>query len=197
MTPTLHLTGDADADSLLSEDPLALLAGMLLDQQVPMERAFAGPAEIARRLGRDRLDARQIAEYDPDGFAELLSRTPAVHRYPSAMAGRLQELCRHLVAHYGGDAAALWRDAPTGRELLRRLQALPGYGRQKSQIFVALLGKQLDVRPEGWRAAAGDYGEEGSLRSVADVRDPESLAGVRAFKQRQKAAAKAARAARG
>ncbi|RCV56977.1 HhH-GPD-type base excision DNA repair protein [Marinitenerispora sediminis] len=197
MTPTLHLTGDPAADTLLSEDPLALLAGMLLDQQVPMERAFAGPVEIARRLGRTGLDAREIAEYDPEGFAGLLARKPAVHRYPSSMAGRLQELCRYLVENYDGDAAAVWRDAGTGRELLRRLQELPGYGRQKSQIFLALLGKQLDVRPEGWRAAAGEYGEEGSLKSVADIRDAESLAGVRAFKQRRKAEAKAARAGHG
>ncbi|GAA3723854.1 HhH-GPD-type base excision DNA repair protein [Salinactinospora qingdaonensis] len=191
MTVPLHLAQDAEADELLARSPLALLTGMLLDQQIPMERAFAGPLLIARRLGRDDLDAHEIADQDPAVFAELLSRKPAVHRYPGAMAKRIQTLCAYIVRYYGGDPGAVWRDAPSGQELFRRLRALPGFGNQKSQIFVALLGKQLDVRPQGWRAAAGDYGAEDSLRSVADVRDPQTLAQVRAFKQGQKAKTKA------
>jgi uncharacterized HhH-GPD family protein len=162
---------------------------MLLDQQVPMEWAFAGPHTIAQRMGSDDLDAQAIADADPEQFAALLSQTPAVHRYPASMAKRVHQLCQHLVEHYGGDASAVWRDVDTGRELRTRLQALPGFGKQKSQIFVALLGKQLGVRPDGWREAAGPYGEQGSFRSVADVTGPESLERVRAYKKEAKRAA--------
>ncbi|MGC5567048.1 HhH-GPD-type base excision DNA repair protein [Streptomyces sp. FR-108] len=197
---TLHLAQRPEADELLGRSPLAALVGMLLDQQVPMEWAFAGPYTIARRLGGDDLDAHEIAAYEPEAFAALLSTKPAVHRYPGSMAKRIQQLCQYLVEHYDGDAARVWEGAgtgtgagvATGAELLRRLKELPGFGTQKAQIFLALLGKQLGVRPTGWRAAAGPYGEAGSFRSVADITGPESLTKVRAHKQEMKAAAKAA-----
>ncbi|KUN83791.1 Fe-S cluster assembly protein HesB [Streptomyces bungoensis] len=193
MDVTLHLAQDPEADALLGRSPLAALTGMLLDQQIPMEWAFKGPATIARRMGADDLDAGQIAAMDPEAFAALLSEKPAVHRYPGSMARRIQQLCQYLAEHYDGDAERVWKDAGDGRELLRRLQDLPGFGKQKAQIFLALLGKQLGVRPEGWREAAGAYGEEKSFRSVADITGPESLARVRAYKQEAKAAAKAAK----
>ncbi len=194
MGTALRLAQDPEADELLSRSPLAALIGMLLDQQIPMEWAFRGPYTLAQRLGTDDLDAHEIAALPPDEFAAILSARPAVHRYPGAMAKRVQQLCRYLVEHYDGDAAAVWRDAATGRELLERLAALPGFGKQKAQIFLALLGKQFGVRPEGWREAAGPYGEEGSHRSVADITGPESLEKVRATKQEAKRAAKQAAA---
>ncbi|MCW2714716.1 MAG: Fe-S cluster assembly protein HesB [Frankiales bacterium] len=186
--PDLCLAQDPHADALLSRDPLALLIGMVLDQQIPMEKAFAGPSVLVERLGQD-LDARAVAEH-PD-LAALFAQTPAIHRFPGSMAGRVQELCRFLVEHYDGRAEAVWEDASDGKELLRRLKELPGFGDQKARIFVALLGKQRGVRPGGWREAAGAYGEEGARRSVADVTGPESLLAVRATKQAAKAAAKA------
>ncbi|MEV0526715.1 HhH-GPD-type base excision DNA repair protein [Streptomyces sp. NPDC050439] len=188
MDVTLHLAQEPEADELLGRSPLAALVGMLLDQQVPMEWAFAGPHTIARRLNADDLDAHEIAAYDPDEFAALLSTKPAVHRYPGSMAKRIQQLCAYLVEHYGGDPAALWEGAASGKDLLQRLNDLPGFGKQKSQIFLALLGKQLGVRPEGWREAAGAYGEPEAYRSVADITGPESLQRVRAHKQQLKAA---------
>ncbi|MFI0355601.1 HhH-GPD-type base excision DNA repair protein [Actinomadura sp. 9N407] len=191
MAIQVHFAQRPEANELLGRSPLAALTGMLLDQQVPMEWAFSGPYTITERLGTGDLDAHQIAAYDPEAFAALLSEKPAVHRYPGSMAKRIQQLCQYLVDHYGGDAEAIWRDAGSGKELFKRLNALPGYGKQKAQIFVALLGKQYGVRPEGWREAAGAYGDEGSRRSVADITGPESLAEVRAFKQEAKAAAKA------
>ncbi|MBD0423449.1 Fe-S cluster assembly protein HesB [Streptomyces sp. TRM S81-3] len=193
MDVTLHLAQDPEADELLGRSPLAALVGMLLDQQIPMEWAFKGPSTIARRMGAEDLDAHDIAAHDPEAFAALLAEKPAVHRYPGSMAGRIQQLCRYLVETYDGDAEAVWRGVADGRELLRRLQDLPGFGKQKAQIFLALLGKQLGVRPEGWQEAAGDYGAPGSFRSVADITGPESLAKVRAHKQEMKAAAKAAK----
>ncbi|MEV7176988.1 HhH-GPD-type base excision DNA repair protein [Kitasatospora sp. NPDC093679] len=196
MSTTVHLAQQPEADELLGRSPLAVLTGMLLDQQIPMEWAFTGPWTIARRLGADDLDAHRIAAADPEEFAALLSEKPAVHRYPGSMANRVQQLCRYLVEHHDGDAEAIWRDAPNGRELLKRLGELPGFGKQKAQIFLALLGKQYGVAPEGWREAAGAYGEEGSFRSVADVTGPESLVRVRAFKQEAKKAAKAAKSAK-
>ncbi|MEU0223422.1 HhH-GPD-type base excision DNA repair protein [Streptomyces sp. NPDC006284] len=196
MDVTLHLAQDPEADELLGRSPLAALVGMLLDQQVPMEWAFKGPSTIARRMGAEDLDAHDIAAHDPEAFAALLSEKPAVHRYPGSMAGRVQQLCRYLVDTYDGDAEAVWRGVDNGRELLKRLQDLPGFGKQKAQIFLALLGKQLGVRPEGWREAAGAYGDSGSFRSVADITGPESLTKVRAHKQEMKAAAKAAKAAK-
>ncbi len=187
--PELRLAQDAEADALLARSPLAALTGMLLDQQVPMERAFAGPLTIARRMGRPDLDAHEIAAYDPEAFAALLSEKPAVHRYPGSMAKRVQQLCQYLVEHHEGDAELVWKDVADGRTLLRRLNALPGFGKQKAQIFLALLGKQLGVAPEGWREAAGPYGEEGSHRSVADITGPDSLVKVREYKRSAKAAA--------
>ncbi|MEV6180396.1 HhH-GPD-type base excision DNA repair protein [Streptomyces sp. NPDC052016] len=195
MDVTLHLAQDAEADALLGRSPLAALVGMLLDQQVPMEWAFKGPRTIADRLGADDLDAHEIAARDPEAFAALLSEKPAVHRYPGSMAKRIQQLCQYLVEHYDGDASAVWDGVETGKELLKRLEGLPGFGKQKAQIFLALLGKQLGVRPQGWREAAGAYGEPKSFRSVADITGPESLAKVRAHKQEMKAAAKAGKQA--
>ncbi|MFF5984934.1 HhH-GPD-type base excision DNA repair protein [Streptomyces olindensis] len=196
MDVTLHLAQDPEADALLGRSPLAALVGMLLDQQIPMEWAFKGPATIAQRLGTDDLDAHEIAAHEPEAFAALLSQKPAVHRYPGSMAKRVQTLCQYLVEHYDGDAEAVWKDVGTGKELLKRLAELPGFGKQKAQIFLALLGKQLGVRPTGWREAAGSYGEPKSFRSVADITGPESLAKVRAHKQEMKAAAKAAKTAK-
>ncbi|BBC34521.1 Fe-S cluster assembly protein HesB [Streptomyces graminofaciens] len=194
MDVTLHLAQDPEADELLGRSPLAALVGMLLDQQVPMEWAFKGPRTIADRLGADDLDAHEIAAQDPEAFAALLSEKPAVHRYPGSMAKRVQQLCQYLVEHYDGNAELVWKSVADGRELRRRLEELPGFGRQKAQIFLALLGKQLGVQPEGWREAAGAYGEPESFRSVADITGPDSLAKVRAHKQEMKAAAKAAKA---
>lgn len=197
MSPEIHLAQRPEADALLGRSPLAALVGMLLDQQVPMEWAFSGPYTIAERMGRDDLDAHEIAARAPEAFAALLSEKPAVHRYPGSMAQRIQQLCRYLVEEYDGDAEAVWRTAGSGKELLARLQALPGFGKQKAQIFLALLGKQYAVRPTGWREAAGPYGERGAYRSAADITGPASLAKVRAHKQERKAAAKAAKAAKG
>ncbi|MFF7130553.1 HhH-GPD-type base excision DNA repair protein [Streptomyces sp. NPDC008240] len=195
MDVTLHLAQDPEADALLGRSPLAALTGMLLDQQVPMEWAFKGPATIARRMGAEDLDAHEIAVMDPEAFAALLSEKPAVHRYPGSMAKRVQQLCQYLVEHYDGDAELVWKGVTDGKELLKRLQDLPGFGKQKAQIFLALLGKQLGVAPTGWREAAGAYGEAKSFRSVADITGPESLAKVRSHKQEMKAAARAAKAA--
>ncbi|MGA0567413.1 HhH-GPD-type base excision DNA repair protein [Rathayibacter sp. KR2-224] len=190
MTGTLHITGDAAADELLSTSPLALLLGMLLDQQVAMEMAFSGPAKIRDRMGG--LDAASIADADPDAFAKLCATPPAVHRFPGSMAGRVQSVCRAVVDDWGGDAAAIWVEGdPDGREVLKRLKALPGFGDQKARIFVALLGKRYGYDGAGWREAAGDYGEDDSYRSVADIVDEASLARVRETKRAVKAAAKA------
>ena len=188
--PTLHLAQDPDADTLLSEDPFALLVGMLLDQQFPMESAFAGPWKLKQRLGR--LDVRELAEMDLDELTAAMRQTPVVHRYPASMAGRVQSLCRFLLEHHEGRAENVWAGVKTGDELLRRLTALPGFGDQKARIFLALLGKQLKVRPKGWREAAGAYGDDGAKRSVADVTSPDTLLEVRAYKQSVKAAAKQA-----
>jgi uncharacterized HhH-GPD family protein len=186
MGRTVYLAGEPAADSLLAESPLALLIGMLLDQQVPMETAFAGPKKIADRFGE--LSAGAIADADEDEFVALCSEPPAVHRFPGSMARRIQALCRYLVAEYDGVPEALWTSGdPDGATVLKRLKKLPGYGEQKARIFLALLGKQFDVRPAGWRAAAGDYGAANSRRSIADVVDDKSLAEVRAFKKQQKA----------
>lgn len=187
---TLWLTGDQDADRLLDSDAFALLTGMLLDQQVTMESAFAGPAKIADRMGG--LDPRRIADADPEDFAALCATPPAVHRFPGSMAGRIQAVARVVVDDYDGDITRLWTDGdPDGTTVLTRLKALPGFGDQKARILLALLGKQRGVRPTGWREAAGAYGEVGSFRSIADVVDTDSLGRVRATKQAVKAAARA------
>ena len=186
----IRLAQDPAADDLLSRDPFALLAGMLLDQQVAMEKAFAGPRLIADRLGLATLDPAVVAAADPDEFAALMTGPPAVHRYPTSMGGRVQALAQAVIDQYDGDTSALWADAKTGAELYRRLTALPGFGAQKAKIFVALLGKQLGVRPTGWKSAAGDYGLVG-FRSVADVVDENSLVKVRETKRAAKAKAKA------
>jgi uncharacterized HhH-GPD family protein len=177
------------ANELLSRSPLALLTAMLLDQQVPLEKAFSSPYQLALRLGHEPT-AEELAEMSPDELVRVFSERPALHRYPKAMAGRVQALAHIIVAEYGGDAAALWSTAPSGAELLKRVSALPGFGAVKAQIFVALLGKQLGVRPPGWQEAAGPFGADGSYVSVADITDEDSLARVRAYKQTMKAAAR-------
>lgn len=187
---SLYLTGDKAADDLLSTDPLALLVGMVLDQQIPLEKAFRSPFELKERLGGS-LDAATLASMDPDRLAGLFSARPALHRFPKSMARRVQEVCALIVDDYGGDAAAVWTTAVDGKQLLANVKALPGFGEQKARIFVALLGKQLGVRPAGWARAAGPYGEAGTFRSVADIDSPEALAKVRQYKQRMKAKAKA------
>jgi uncharacterized HhH-GPD family protein len=163
---------------------------MLLDQQVPFERAFSAPRDLVRRLGHEPT-AEELATFNPEALAAVFAERPALHRFPKAMAARTQVLAQLIVADYDGDAASLWTTAPTGAELLKRVSALPGYGEVKAKIFVALLGKQLGVRPDGWREAAGAFGDEGSHVSVADITGPESLGKVRAYKQSMKAAAKA------
>ncbi|MGW0045349.1 HhH-GPD-type base excision DNA repair protein [Rhodococcus sp. NPDC003348] len=193
MTVKLCLTQDPASDELLAENPAALLTGMLLDQQVTMESAFAGPKKIADRIGG--FDVHTIAEMNPDDFIAVCSQPPAVHRFPKSMGARIQSLCGYIVEHYDGDTAAIWTSGdPDGREVLRRLKALPGYGDQKARIFLALLGKQIGVQPAGWREAAGAYGDDGARRSIADVVDQQTLMEVREFKQAAKAAAKAAKA---
>lgn len=188
--PALCLTQDPEADQLLAESPFALLVGMLLDQQVPMELAFAGPRKILDRLGG--IDPRLIADQDPDEFAAVCAQSPAVHRFPGSMSKRIQGLAREISDRYDGDAAALWTQGdPDGAEVLRRLKALPGFGDQKARIFLALLGKQYGVKPPGWQKAAGDYGKPGTHMSIADVVDKGSLEQVRAYKKKMKAAAKA------
>jgi uncharacterized HhH-GPD family protein len=188
--PTVKIAQDDAADELLGRDPLALLIGMLLDQQFPMERAFGSPRLLADRLGVDSLSAPDLAAAAPEVLVRVFQGPPALHRYPGSMAARTQDLCRLLVERYEGRAEKLWDDAPDGAALLRRLGELPGFGAQKSKIFLALLGKRYGVTPPGWREAAGAYGDEGSHRSVADITGPESLAEVRRFKQAQKQAAK-------
>ena len=186
----LHITGDSAADELLSDDPFALLTGMLLDQQVPMETAFAGPLKIRDRLGT--IDPAAVASHDPDAFVEVFKQRPSVHRFPGSMAGRVQALAAAVRDDWGGDASAIWTQGdPDGAEVLRRLQQLPGFGEQKAKIFLALLGKRFGLQASGWREAAGHYGDDGSFASVADIDSPESLAKVRATKQAVKAAAKA------
>jgi len=187
----LSLPIDADANELLSASPLALLIGMLLDQQVTIEKAFTSPRDLVRRLGHEPT-AAELATFDPDALAAIFSARPALHRYPRAMAGRVQQLCQTIVDRYGGNPADVWTGAKTGSELLARLRALPGFGADKAQIFLALLGKQYGVRPKGWREAAGHFGEKGGHYSVADIVDGPSLAAVRAYKQNMKAVAKAA-----
>ena len=191
MSTDLYLTGDTDADHLLSTDPNALLIGMTLDQQVPMEKAFSGPLVIAQRMG-GRLDPVRIAETDVEDFVAICSERPAIHRFPGSMGKRVHQVCRTLVDSYDGDATRIWADVTDGTELKRRLAALPGFGDQKASIFLALLGKQCGVTPAGWRDAAGKYGEDGVFRSVADIVDQDSLTRVRETKKAEKAKARSA-----
>jgi uncharacterized HhH-GPD family protein len=193
--PTLTLAQDPDADAVLSENPLALLIGMQLDQQFPMERAFAGPALLTERIGE--ITAAKIADYDHDALVAAFTGPPAVHRYPKSMAERVQAVCRAIVEDYDGDVTRIWTEAVDGDDVCRRLNALPGWGKMKAQIFTALLGKQCGLELDGWRDAAGSYGDEGSRRSIADVVDATTLAEVRDFKQAQKRAAREKAAAKG
>ncbi len=184
---TIHITGDEHADQVLTDSPFALLCGMLLDQQFPMERAFAGPAKVLERFGS--LEPAEIASAEPEQFASLCSEPPAVHRFPGSMAGRIQAVARIVVEEYDGKTERIWTEASDAQDLMKRMTSLPGFGKPKSQIFVALLAKQLGVRPEGWESVVGDYSQEGH-RSVADVVDAASLAKVRAYKQEKKAVGK-------
>ncbi len=186
----LPLSGDPEADALLEADPLALIIGMVLDQQIPLEKAFRGPLDLRDRMGAD-LDAREIAAMPPDKLGAFFAERPALHRFPLSMAKRVQAVCQTIVDDYDGDAAAIWTDVADGAALLKRVKALLGFGNQKARIFVALLAKRLGVEPKGWEKASGAYGEAGSFRSVADIDGPESLAKVREIKRAAKAAAKA------
>lgn len=193
----LSLAQDKEADALLGKDPLALLIGMVLDQQIPLEWAFKGPLSLKQRLGVAKLDAAELAAMDPDELAAVFAKPPALHRFPRANAGRVQELCRIVAEDYGNKAADVWKKAADGADLYKRVKALPGFGEQKARIFVALLGKQLGVQPAGWEDAAGAFGQPGSYMSVADIVDTASLGRVRQYKQEKKAAAKAKAAAAG
>jgi uncharacterized HhH-GPD family protein len=194
-TVTIAMPVEPAANELLSRSPLALLIGMVLDQQVTLEKAFSAPLDLVRRLGHEPT-AAELADFDPVALAGIFSERPALHRYPKAMAARVQDVARLIVDQYDGDPERLWTTAKTGPELFKRVSALPGFGAQKAQIFVALLGKQFGVRPRGWREAAGPFGVRGSHLSVADISDADSLARVRSYKQGLKAAAKAAAAAK-
>jgi uncharacterized HhH-GPD family protein len=191
--PQLCLAQRADADALLSRDPLALLIGMVLDQQMPLEWAFTGPLTLTQRLGHD-LDVVELADYDPEVLGKIFATPPAIHRFPGSMAGRVQALCRLIVTEYDGKPANIWTDVKDGTALRKRIEALPGFGAHKAKIFVALLGKQYGVTPRGWREAAGDFGKRGSLLSVADITDGATLLKVREAKKLAKVAAKAAKA---
>lgn len=196
MTAQLHLVGDPVADEILTDNPFALLVGMLLDQQIPMEVAFIGPKKLMDRLGG--VEPAQIAGMAPEDFIAVCATPPSVHRFPRSMGQRIHDLATAITDRYDGDTAKIWSEPgadgapPTGAEVLKRLKALPGFGDQKARIFLALLGKQRDVQPAGWREAAGDYGRDGVWMSIADVVDADSLTKVRAFKREKKAAAKAA-----
>jgi uncharacterized HhH-GPD family protein len=189
---TFSLPIDPEANALLDRDPLAVLLGLVLDQQVTMEKAFTSPYVLAQRLGHEP-NAAELAQFDPDALASIFSTPPALHRFPKAMAARVQEVCRTIADQYDGDTSHLWAGVATGEELLKRIMALPGFGKQKAQIYVAMLGKRLGIRPKGWREAAGLYGPDGAYRSVADIVDDQSLDKVRANKKQIKADAKAAR----
>jgi len=187
-TPAIPITGDAEADLLLEQDPLALVVGMLLDQQVSMETAFVGPSKLKARLG-DAFDASAIAAMDPDELIAVCQQRPAVHRFPKAMGARIHALCSAIVADYDGDASRIWSDVESGRELAARVGALPGFGEEKTKIFVALLAKRLGIAPDGWETVAAPFSDD-VPRSIADVASPETLAQVREWKRAQKAAGK-------
>jgi uncharacterized HhH-GPD family protein len=187
---SLALSGDDAADELLSREPLALLIGMVLDQQVPLEWAFRSPLELRERLG-GRLDPGAMAAMDPEDLVKVFTGPPALHRFPASMARRVHELCRVVVDDYGGDASGIWRSAASGQELLKTVRSLPGFGDRKAKIFVALLGKRMDVRPPGWEEAAGPFGRPDSFMSVADIDGPDALGKVREHKRAMKAQARA------
>ncbi|MBB2942364.1 putative HhH-GPD family protein [Actinoplanes lutulentus] len=189
---TFSLPIDAEANALLDRSPLAVLLGLVLDQQITMEKAFTSPYVLAQRLGHEPT-AVELADFEPEALLAIFAEPPALHRFPKAMAARVQEVCRVVADQYDGEAANLWAGTGSGAELYKRIFALPGFGKQKAQIFVALLGKQLGVRPDGWRAAAGAYGDEDAFKSVADIVDEESLVKVRTNKKAAKAEAKAAK----
>jgi uncharacterized HhH-GPD family protein len=190
MQGTLYITGDPDADTLLNTDPFALLLGMMLDQQVPMEKAFSGPGVLVGRLAATGgLDPKAIVDAGPEALAAAFAERPAIHRFPGSMATRAYALCEYLVEHHGGDTETLWRGVDDGAELYRRIRALPGFGDEKAKIFLALLGKRFGVQPAGWREAAGSFGDD-VPRSIADVDGPESLAKVRVWKKARKAEGK-------
>lgn len=190
MTNALHLAWTPEGNELLAASPLALVIGMVLDQQIPLEKAFSGPLVLQERLGRE-LDAADIAGMDEDALVAVFSETPALHRFPGSMAKRVQAMCRLVVAEYDGDVSTVWSGAEDGKDLVKRVGALPGFGKQKAQIFGALLCKQYGVDVPGWREATGEFGVQGSYKSVADIVDGASLDKVRAYKQELKAAAKA------
>ncbi len=185
---TLAVTGDHDADQLLLDDPFALLLAMMLDQQIPMEWAFKSPLRLKERIPNN-FSAERLAELDPEKAEAAFKEKPALHRFPGSMARRAQELARHIVGQYDGDASQVWTGAKTGQELLDRLKGLPGYGDEKAKIFLAVLAKRFGVTPDGWQAAAGPFADS-TPRSVADIDGPEALAQVRAWKKAQKAKGK-------
>ena len=176
-------TGRPEADRLLETDPLALLIGLVLDQQVKMEKAFSGPYDLRERLGH--LDAGRIAAMGPEQLDAAFRERPALHRFPGNMARRVQQLCQVVATEYGGDAGAIWRDVRDGAELARRISALPGFGDQKTQITVAVLAKKWGVQPPGWERYAASW------HTVADVDSPESMAEARDVKRRMKAEGRA------
>jgi len=184
------LSGNPAADKLLADDPLALVIGMVLDQQIPLEKAFTSPFELKERLGGS-LDAAKIAAMDPEALADIFAARPALHRFPRSMASRVQDVCRLIIDTYHGDTAAVWTSAADGKELLANVRALPGFGAQKARIFIALLGKQMGLKTPGWQKVSTPYGQPGTFQSVADIDSPAALAKVRQFKQKKKAQAKA------
>jgi uncharacterized HhH-GPD family protein len=186
----IQLSGNPAADKLLTDDPLALVIGMVLDQQIPLEKAFTSPYELKERLGGS-LDVGKIASMDPEALADIFSERPALHRFPRSMASRVQEVSRLITENYGGDASAIWNSAADGKELLANVRALPGFGAQKARIFIALLGKQRGLATPGWQQVSTPYSQPGTFQSVADIDSPTSLAKVRQFKQEKKAQAKA------
>jgi uncharacterized HhH-GPD family protein len=190
----IQLSGNPAADQLLTDDPFALVVGMVLDQQIPLEKAFTSPYELKERLGGS-LDVGKIATMDPESLADIFAERPALHRFPRSMASRVQEVSRLITENYGGDASAIWNSAADGKELLANVRALPGFGAQKARIFIALLGKQLGLATPGWQQVSTPYSQPGTFQSVADIDSPATLAKVRQFKQEKKAQAKAQAAA--
>ena len=187
MQGNLAVTGDVDADELLRSDPFALLLGMMLDQQVPMEWAFMGPYRLRERLGR--LDPAAMAATDPEALTAAFAAKPALHRFPASMAKRAHALACQIVDQYGGDAARIWEGAPSAAQVMANLRALPGFGEEKAKIFLAMLAKRFGVTPEGWQETTAPFGDD-QARSVADVDGPESLEQVRSYKKELKAKGK-------